>query len=62
MTFIRLATVVSRRMDKEMARIESGGQLLQDELLCGPLRSFEQDDRTAPVRDLRELQFAKMIP
>jgi hypothetical protein len=62
MTFIRLATVVSRGMDKEMARIESGGQLLQDELLGGPLRSFEQDDRTASVRDLRELQFAKMIP
>ena len=49
-------------MSYEMAGIEGSCLLLQRKLLARPFRSFEQDDRAAPMRDLGELKLAQMIP
>ena len=44
-----------------MAGIERGRELFQRMLLGGALQAFEQDDRAAAVRDLRQLQLAEMV-
>ena len=44
-----------------MAGIECGRELLKRRLLASTLRAFEQDDRAAAVRDLRQLQLGQML-
>src|SRR5437660_93327 len=43
-----------------MARVESGGELLQRKLLARALWPFKKDDRAAAIGDLRQLQLAEL--
>ena len=56
-----LAPVESGRMDHKVARIERGRELPQRKLLRRALRPFEQDDRAAAMRDLRQLELGQML-
>ena len=61
---LRLASRRSKRsrMDGEMAGVERGRELLAARISCPtPSEPFEQDDRAAAVRDLRQLQLGKML-
>src|SRR5689334_6295453 len=57
----RVAAIVADFVDRKPARIERRGKLSQRGLLPGSLRSFEQDDRPAAVRNLRHLKLVQML-
>jgi hypothetical protein len=44
-----------------MAGIEGRGQLLERVLLPRAFQSLEEDDRPAPISDLRKLQFGNVL-
>ena len=57
----RLALVEAGAVHGKMARVERGGELPQCVFLAGAFRTLEQDDRAAPVGDLRQLQLTQML-
>jgi hypothetical protein len=61
MTVIGLAAVEAGGMDAKVTGVEGAHQLLQRMFLCRALRTFEQDDRTPPMRNLRQLPFRDAI-
>src|SRR4029078_1669831 len=61
MAFAGFTPIERSRMYHAMTGVEGRDELLQRELFRRPLKPFEQDDRTAAVRDLGTLQLADMV-
>jgi hypothetical protein len=61
MTVGGLAAIVADAVDREMARVERRGELLERSFLARTRRTFEQNDCASAVRDLGQLQLANML-
>src|SRR3954451_18046083 len=61
MAFGSFAAIVAHAMHRQVAGVESGDELPQNVLFASPFRTFEKDNRSPTMGDLRQLQLRQLI-